>query len=31
MRACKELDMKSVAVYSDVNRNSLFAKYADEE
>lgn len=30
MRACKELDVKSIAVYSDADKNSLFAKYADE-
>jgi len=30
MRACKELDVKSVAVYSEADNNSLFAKYADE-
>jgi pyruvate carboxylase subunit A len=30
MRACKELNVKSVAVYSDADKNSLFAKYADE-
>lgn len=30
MRACKELDVDSVAVYSDADKNSLFAKYADE-
>ncbi|AIS31237.1 MULTISPECIES: acetyl-CoA carboxylase biotin carboxylase subunit [Methanobacterium] len=30
MRACRELDVKSVAVYSDADKNSLFAKYADE-
>lgn len=30
MRACKELDIKSIAVYSDADKNSLFAKYADE-
>lgn len=30
MRACKELGVKSVAVYSDADKNSLFAKYADE-
>jgi pyruvate carboxylase subunit A len=30
MRACRELDIKSVAVYSDADKNSLFAKYADE-
>jgi len=30
MRACRELGVKSVGVYSDADRNSLFAKYADE-
>ena len=30
MRACRELDIKSVAVYSDADKNSLFAKYADK-
>lgn len=30
MRACRELDVKTVAVYSDVDKNALFAKYADE-
>ena len=30
MRACKEQDVKSVAVYSDADSNALFAKYADE-
>ncbi|HTX61710.1 MAG TPA: acetyl-CoA carboxylase biotin carboxylase subunit [Methanobacterium sp.] len=30
MRACRELDIKSVAVYSEADKNSLFAKYADE-
>ncbi len=30
MRACKELDIESVAVYSNADKNSLFAKYADE-
>lgn len=30
MRACRELDVSSVAVYSDADKNSLFAKYADE-
>jgi pyruvate carboxylase subunit A len=30
MRACRELDVKSVAVYSEVDKNALFAKYADE-
>ncbi|HSW58243.1 MAG TPA: acetyl-CoA carboxylase biotin carboxylase subunit [Dehalococcoidales bacterium] len=30
MRACRELGIKSVAVYSDADRDALFAKYADE-
>jgi pyruvate carboxylase subunit A len=30
MRACRELGIKSVAVYSDVDRQALFANYADE-
>ena len=30
MRACRELDVKTVAVYSEVDMNALFAKYADE-
>lgn len=30
MRACRELDIKTVAVYSDVDKHALFAKYADE-
>jgi pyruvate carboxylase subunit A len=30
MRACRELDVKTVAVYSEVDKNALFAKYADE-
>jgi len=30
MRACRELDIKSVAVYSEADHNALFAKYADE-
>jgi len=30
MRACKELEINSVAVFSDADQNSLFAKYADE-
>ncbi|MFZ0442046.1 MAG: acetyl-CoA carboxylase biotin carboxylase subunit [Methanobacterium sp.] len=30
MRACRELEVESIAVYSDADKNSLFAKYADE-
>src|SRR5659263_784897 len=30
MRACRELDVKTVAVYSEVDKNALVAKYADE-
>ena len=30
MIACRELNIKSVAVYSEVDKNSLFKKYADE-
>ncbi len=30
MRACRELDIRTVAVYSEVDKNALFAKYADE-
>ena len=30
MRACRELDMKSVAVYSDADKTSLYTNYADE-
>jgi pyruvate carboxylase subunit A len=30
MRACRELDVKTVAVFSEVDKNALFAKYADE-
>lgn len=30
MRACRELDIKTVAVFSKVDKNALFAKYADE-
>jgi pyruvate carboxylase subunit A len=30
MRACREMGIPSVAVYSDADRDSLFARYADE-
>ena len=30
MRACRELDIKTVAVYSDADKKALFAMYADE-
>ncbi len=30
MRSCKELEIKTVAVYSDADRNSPHVKYADE-
>lgn len=30
MRACRELGIPSVAVYSEIDKNALFAKYADE-
>ena len=30
MRACRELVIKSVAVYSEADKNAHFAKYADE-
>ncbi|HLB70198.1 MAG TPA: acetyl-CoA carboxylase biotin carboxylase subunit [Candidatus Methanoperedens sp.] len=30
MRACRELDIKTIAVYSEVDKHALFAKYADE-
>ncbi len=30
MRACKELDIDTVAVYSDADKNALFVRYADE-
>lgn len=30
MRACRELDIKTVAVYSDADNKALFAMYADE-
>ena len=30
MRACREMGIPSVAVYSDADKDALFAKYADE-
>ena len=30
MRACRELDIRTVAVYSEADREALFARYADE-
>jgi len=30
MRACRELNIATVAVYSEADRNALFARYADE-
>jgi pyruvate carboxylase subunit A len=30
MRACREMGIRSVGVYSDVDRQALFANYADE-
>ncbi|MDF1533649.1 MAG: acetyl-CoA carboxylase biotin carboxylase subunit [Methanosarcinaceae archaeon] len=30
MRACRELGVSTVAVYSEADKNALFAKYADE-
>ena len=30
MRACKELGIKTVAVYSDADKNSLHVQHADE-
>src|SRR4030043_562651 len=31
MRACKEFDISTVAVYSDADQHALFVKYADEK
>lgn len=31
MRACKELGIATVAVFSDADKNALFVKYADEK
>lgn len=30
MRACRELDIRTVAVYSEADRDAIFTKYADE-
>ncbi|MDR0767692.1 MAG: acetyl-CoA carboxylase biotin carboxylase subunit, partial [Methanosarcinales archaeon] len=30
MRACREMGIKTVAIYSDVDNKALFAMYADE-
>jgi pyruvate carboxylase subunit A len=30
MRACRELGIRTVAIYSDADRDALFAKYADQ-
>ena len=30
MRACRELDIKSVAIYSDADKTSIYTNYADE-
>lgn len=30
MRACRELDIRTVAVYSDIDRKALHVRYADE-
>ena len=30
IRACRELDIGSVAIFSDVDRNALHVRYADE-
>lgn len=30
MRACREMDIRTVAIYSEADKNALFALYADE-
>ena len=30
LRACRELDIESVAIYSDADATSLYTNYADE-
>ena len=30
MRTCREMDISSVAVYSDADRNSMHVRYANE-
>ncbi len=30
MRACREMEIPSVAVYSEADKDSLFVEYADE-
>ena len=30
MRSCREMGIRSVAVYSDADRNSMHVRYADE-
>ncbi len=30
MRTCKEMNIKTVAIYSEADRNALFVRYADE-
>ena len=30
MRACRELSIQTVAIYSDGDKNALFKRYADE-
>src|SRR5208283_907281 len=30
IKTCREMGIKTVAIYSDVDKNSLFVRYADE-